>query len=276
MTVGEVASEHFRHGQAWLRHQLPPYSNVSELSSGPLRIGYLSPDFGHHPVGKIMLAVLQAHDRTRYHITCYSDRGVDDPWTEKIRENVDEFRNTYSMTDRRLLDLMREDNLSVAIELSGHTGGRNRLSVLAARVAPLQVSFLGYPNTTGVDGIDCFVTDRFCDPPGSSDSLHLERLLRLDSGFLCFDRKRPSAPFWFSVVGQDSSGAIEFAQAAFEAGVGLGGRRLRGVPRRGRCGLSPGVTASRYPGEAVHSRRSRPATGPSTSFTYSHTSRSFR
>ncbi len=134
-----------------------------------------------------MSAMLRHHDRSRFHVIAYSDRNSSDAWTKRVASQVDEFRDVGAITDDDLASILRQDQLAILLELNGHTGGRNRLSVINSRVAPLQLSFLGYPNTAGVDEIDYFVTDQFCDPTELSDRLHMEKLLGLKPGFLCFD-----------------------------------------------------------------------------------------
>ncbi len=87
---------------------------------------------------------------------------------------------------------MRADRIDILIDLAGHTAG-NRMSLFAGRVAPVQMTYLGYPNTTGLDSVDWRITDAWADPPGSTESLHSEELLRIAGGFLCF-RPRPESP----------------------------------------------------------------------------------
>lgn len=189
MTVEQVALEHFRHAEIW--DTCVPKVAASVLAKtvpqDRFRIGYLSGDFGHHPVGKLMSALLPLHDRSRVQLYGYSDRSKQDAWTKRVSSGMDVFRDVYSCSDDQLADMIRNDQLNVLLEMNGHTGGRNRLAVLNQRVAPIQASFLGYPNTTGLSGIDYFVTDEFCSPPGISDRLYREQPVRLTSGFLCFD-----------------------------------------------------------------------------------------
>ncbi|MCA9048215.1 MAG: tetratricopeptide repeat protein [Planctomycetaceae bacterium] len=189
MTPEQVTLEHLRHSEVWNR--IGPTVSASVLAESlpedGFRIGYLSGDFGHHPVGKIMAALLPFHDRSSVQIYGYSDRSNSDAWTNRVSSQMDVFREVSSCSDDQLVELIRNDRLNVLIEMNGHTGGKNRLAVLNRRVAPIQISFLGYPNTSGVSGIDYFLTDEHCDPPEVSDWLHTEQLIRLKNGFLCFD-----------------------------------------------------------------------------------------
>ncbi|MDD2319828.1 MAG: tetratricopeptide repeat protein [Geobacteraceae bacterium] len=151
-----------------------------------LRIGYVSPDLGNHSVAYFVTSVFPNHDRTRFQVFCYSDRGKEDKSTERIKQGVDVWRRTSGMDDKTLFSLIRNDAIDILVDLAGHTGG-NRLPLFAMRPAPVQVTWLGYPNTTGLATMDYRIVDDISDPPGEADRYHSETLLRLPNGFLCFD-----------------------------------------------------------------------------------------
>jgi predicted O-linked N-acetylglucosamine transferase (SPINDLY family) len=102
---------------------------------------------------------------------------------------------------------MRADGLDIAVDLSGHTRG-NRLGAFARRVAPVQATWLGYPNTTGVPAVDYRLTDAWCDPPGVTEAYHTERLWRLEQGFLAYVPLRDIPPV--GPVPAGSSGHVTF------------------------------------------------------------------
>ena len=186
-----VAAEHFRVAQRWARQRSP--ADVFEQSRDlgrPLRIAYLSGDFSNHPVGKLIQPIMAAHDKSAFKVYAYSDSARDDFWTGRIRESCDAFVDVHGKPDDVLLARIRADRIDLLIEMTGYTNGHNRLGVIAAGAAPVQISFLGYPNTTGLAGMDYRLSDLFCDPPGRTESLHSERLVRLNRGFLCY---RPPA-----------------------------------------------------------------------------------
>jgi protein O-GlcNAc transferase len=151
-----------------------------------LRIGYVSPDLGNHSVAYFVTAVFPNHDRSRFKVFCYSDRGKEDKSSERIKSGVDVWRKTSGMDDDTLISLIRNDGVDILVDLAGHTGG-NRLPLFARRAAPVQVTWLGYPNTTGVTAMDYRIVDDVSDPPGDADIYHSEALVRLPNGFLCFD-----------------------------------------------------------------------------------------
>ncbi|MCB2183416.1 MAG: tetratricopeptide repeat protein [Desulfobulbaceae bacterium] len=150
-----------------------------------LRIGYVSPDFYHHPVGRFLLPVLQEHDRSAFEIFCYSNTSKNDAWTEKIRANCDHWFDITSKTDDATCKQITEDRIDLLIDLAGHSGG-NRLGIFSGRAAPVQANWLGYVNTTGLAAMDYRITDDIVDPPGSSENHYTESLIRLPDGFFCF------------------------------------------------------------------------------------------
>ena len=130
-----------------------------------LRVGYVSPDFRDHVQRLYMLPVLRQHDRSRFEIVAYSSVDAPDEWTRKISAHTDVWREVANLNDGELAELIRNDRVDVLVDLSMHMTD-NRLRTFAERPAPVQLSWLAYPGTTGVDGIDYRLTDPFLDPPG--------------------------------------------------------------------------------------------------------------
>lgn len=150
-----------------------------------LRIGYVSPDFYQHSVAFFIEPILAAHDRRQVEVYCYASVTRRDVMTAKLKGLADHWRDITSLTDMRVSELIRNDRIDLLVDLAGHTAG-NRLPVFAYRPAPVQVTYLGYLNTTGLAAMDYRLTDAWCDPPGVSDELHTETLVRLPGGLLCF------------------------------------------------------------------------------------------
>lgn len=151
-----------------------------------LRIGYVSPDLGNHSVAYFVAPVFPNHDRAKFKVFCYSDRVKEDETTERIKQGVDVWRRTSGMDDKSLYSLIRSDAIDILIDLAGHTGG-NRLTLFAMKSAPVQVTWLGYPNTSGLSAMGYRIVDDISDPPGEADLYHSEALVRLPNGFLCFE-----------------------------------------------------------------------------------------
>jgi predicted O-linked N-acetylglucosamine transferase (SPINDLY family) len=157
-----------------------------------LRIGYVSGDFRFHSVAFFMSALLEHHDRDGFEIFCYANVPKPDANTEHLMALADHWRDVAALHDDEMAAMVREDGIDILVDLSGHTVG-NRLSVFARRPAPIQVTYLGYPNTTGLTVMDYRLTDDITDPPGSSEHLHSEELVRLPRGFLSY-QPLPTCP----------------------------------------------------------------------------------
>jgi predicted O-linked N-acetylglucosamine transferase (SPINDLY family) len=143
-----------------------------------LRIGYLSADFRGHTVAGFIETLLRHHDRDRVEVFAYASVARPDETTERLKPLADHWRPVGGLTDAQAFDLIRGDQLDVLIDLGGHTAG-NRLLVMAARLAPVQATLFGYPNTTGLKAIDFRISDPISDPPGQTEPLYTETILRL-------------------------------------------------------------------------------------------------
>ena len=167
-------SEHLKWGQG----QAVPADDAERDSPrvGP-RVGYVSPVFlGAHPVSYFIEPVIEAH---RERPTCYADQ--DRP----AELSHARWRNIAGWSDEQLFKQIRRDRIGILVDLAGHFAG-NRLRVFARRPAPVQITWLGYPNTTGLAAVDYRITDAVADPPGMTEHLHTERLVRLSGCFLCY------------------------------------------------------------------------------------------
>ena len=150
-----------------------------------LRVGYVSPDFRRHSVSYFIGPLVAGHDRRAFEVFCYAEVARPDDWTARIRERADAWRSTVGMDDPAVAAKIREDGIDILVDLAGHTD-KNRLLVFAERPAPVQVSWLGYPNTTGLTAMDYRLTDAIADPAAAADALYSETLVRLAGGFLCY------------------------------------------------------------------------------------------
>ena len=157
-----------------------------------LRIGYVSPDFCHHAVAYFIAPVLAAHDRTRVEIFCYASLATPDHITARLRRLAEHWCDITRLDDTAAADQIRADGIDLLIDLAGHTAG-HRLLLFARRPAPVQATWLGYPNTTGLDAIDYRLTDAICDPLGETDACYSEKLIRLPANFSCYEPD-PAAP----------------------------------------------------------------------------------
>lgn len=162
----------------------PPH-DIDLTTDRPIRVGYVSPDFGNHPVGRFILPALLGRDRARFHVTCYSDSELKDDTAAALKASADVWLETATLNDEQLATQIRADSIDILIDLTGHTA-RNRLLCFAREPAPIQATYLGYPATTGLKAIDFRLTDAIADPPSTSDANHTERLIRIEGCAWCF------------------------------------------------------------------------------------------
>jgi protein O-GlcNAc transferase len=150
-----------------------------------LRVGFISGDFRTHSVAHFFEPILSARDRSAFSYVLYSNFHVQDAVTQRLRAYADDWRDVQQLGDDALIELIRTDRIDILVDLSGHTAS-NRLAVFARRAAPVQVSYLGYPASTGLATMDYRITDAVTDPPVPADDWHCERLLRLPDSQWCF------------------------------------------------------------------------------------------
>jgi protein O-GlcNAc transferase len=158
-----------------------------------LRLGYVSAHFKDHAVNFFVEPVLASHDHERFEVYCYSNSTRSDPTSERLRKYADHWREIRLLTDEQASAAVREDEIDVLIDLDGHIGG-NRLMVFARRPAPVQATYIGYQNTTGMSAMDYRITDDWSDPPGMTDALYTESLVRLPQCFFCYQPSTDAPP----------------------------------------------------------------------------------
>jgi predicted O-linked N-acetylglucosamine transferase (SPINDLY family) len=182
-----IFDEHREWGRRYadaLSASAPPHGN--DRSSGRrLRIGYVSPDFLAHAVARFFEPLLEAHDRDRLEVYCYCNAPAHDGVTQRLQRLSHTWREIDRLNDPAAAKQVRDDRIDILVDLAGHTS-YNRMMLFAHRPAPVQMTYLGYPNTTGTIAIDARITDAIADPIGDGDSLHTERLVRLPRTAWCY------------------------------------------------------------------------------------------
>lgn len=181
MTQSRLKAEH----QAWTARQAVP-STPSPASAPPrpghtLSVGFVSADLYRHPVGVFLAPFALHHDRQRIRTVYYSDTTREDDLTRTIRSTAGIWRQTHGVSDDTLARQIAEDGIDVLVDLAGHTAG-NRLRLFARRAAPVQASWIGYFNTTGIPAMDAILMDATTAPPGTDDAF-CERVIRLSTRF---------------------------------------------------------------------------------------------
>jgi predicted O-linked N-acetylglucosamine transferase (SPINDLY family) len=179
----------FEEHRRWARLHAPLYLAQTSHRNRPdpdrrLRIGYLSPDFCGHSVAFFFESLLDGHDPQQVETFGYGNVACQDAVTERLQGKFHQYRNIRPLADAEVARLIEEDRIDILVDLAGHTGD-NRLAVMARKPAPVQVSFLGYPDTTGMAQVDYRFTDPWADLP-DAQSFYTEQLVRLPSGFICY------------------------------------------------------------------------------------------
>jgi len=181
-----VRDLHFRFGNdlfASRKHNMPSgYPALKELN-GRLKIAYISADFNFHPVGCFINHIIANHSRNQFEIFCYAHLVRQDEITDHIRHHVDHFVDITALSDTDLAIRIHGDAIQVAIDLGGLTTN-TRIAALAHRPAPVQITYLGYPNTTGLSTIDYRITDHHADE--NNDEFYREKLLYMPQSFISY------------------------------------------------------------------------------------------
>ena len=149
-----------------------------------LRIGYVSPDFCRGSIAFFIEPILKNHDTSKFEIFCYANISQPDDVTHRLQTHPIKWIDTNLMSDDQMAEKITHDRIDILVDLCGHFS-KNRLPVFSRRPAPIQVTYLGYPNTTGLSCIQYRLTDAITDPP-NRDPYHSEKLIRLPPPFLCY------------------------------------------------------------------------------------------
>lgn len=199
----------------------------------PLRIGIISPDLRTHPVATFIEPWLRHHDRAAVELFVYQTNRIADAVTKRLRPLAHTWRIMDTVDDAGLAQAVAADACDIAMDLSGHTHAHS-LGAFVLHPAPVQVTYLGYPATTGLSAIDWRITDAVADPVGHTEAFHAERLLRLSPCFLCYTPpaetdapaprppRDPAAPITF--------GSFNTIQKLSDATIDLWSRVLAAVP----------------------------------------------
>jgi protein O-GlcNAc transferase len=149
-----------------------------------IRVGYISPDFCIHSVAYFFEPLLDGHDREAVDVCGYGNVAFPDQMTKRLKSKFDHYLNIRGLNDETVAHMIEQDQVDILVDLAGHSRG-NRLLVLARKPAPIQVTYLGYPDTTGMEAVDYRFTDGLGDLP-QSQQFHTEELVFLPDGFLCY------------------------------------------------------------------------------------------
>lgn len=226
----EVSAAHRRFGEL-LARSVPAGAFVHANTREPdrrLRVGLVSPDLRSHSVAWFVEPILRHHDAARLEMVVYQTNHEADAVTARLRPLADAWHVMDRATDAMLAQYVHADGVDVLLELSGLTHGHS-LGAMRQRPAPVQMTYLGYPNTTGLRTIDWRLVDSQTDPPGA-EALATERLLRLDPCFLCYQPPGEAPPPSVRSAGPVVFGSFNTAQKINDVVLAMWVKVLDAVP----------------------------------------------
>ncbi len=175
----------------WNRRHAEPLRTFRRAHENPrnpdrrLKIGYVSPDFCGHPVALFLLPLLEAHDAGRFEVFCYSSVRRPDAFTSRLRRSAHVWRDVLACSDSELAEQVRRDGIDILVDLTMHSAN-SRLLAFALKPAPIQVSWLAYPGSTGMETIDYHLTDAYIEPAGEDEASSYDRPIRLPDSWCCY------------------------------------------------------------------------------------------
>ena len=164
---------------AWRHHQ------YDRNPDRPLRVGFVSPDLGRFPVGYFLIRTLENLDRDSFETVCYSNRRNKDDLASRFQASAAIWREVGGLSDNELTEQIIADRIDILFDLAGHTA-KNRVLVFARKPAPIQIAWIGYEGTTGLEAMDYLLADRFTIPEGD-ESGYREHILRMPQGYVSYD-----------------------------------------------------------------------------------------
>ena len=166
--------------------KIPRYNHDRDKHSchEKIRVGYISPDVRFHVVAFFSTHLFTNYDKTRFEVFIYANNTADGV-TEQFAAIVDGFREILGKSAEEVAAQIVADEIDILVDLAGHTAN-NSLPVMAYKPAPIQISGIGYFDSTGLDTIDYFLADKFTDPEGLNENFFTEKILRLQHSHFCY------------------------------------------------------------------------------------------
>jgi len=185
ITAEKLYAQHCRFSEYQLNKDAFTFNMQEYMSQPKINIGYVSPDFKSHPVGSFMFPIVKYHNRQLFNIFCYSATEQMDQMTQIFQSFAFKWMDIRSLSNETICQAIQKDHIHILVDLTGYTKN-NHIEIFAMKPAPIQVSYLGYPGTTGLSQIDYRITDQWADPP-ELESFYSEKLVRMPHCFLCYD-----------------------------------------------------------------------------------------
>jgi predicted O-linked N-acetylglucosamine transferase (SPINDLY family)/glycosyltransferase involved in cell wall biosynthesis len=233
---GESAERISEEHVSWAGRQGAPAAREPHaadfLPDRKLRVGYVAPDFNDSEIACLIEPVIEHHARESFDVLCYSDAQTESDEIWRMRGSADLWHATALMSNDQLADRIREDRVDILVDLAGHGARGKRVELFEKRPAPIQISWLGYPCTTGLQTMDYRITDRLLCPPGE-EHLSSERILRMPDCAWCFKPRpdaQPPGPLPAARSGTVVFGSCRALAALSEHSIALWARVLLALP----------------------------------------------
>ena len=165
--------------------------DIAYVPKKKIRIGYFSADFRKHAVMYLIKGLFNLHNKDQFDIYIYSLTSKEDELTDELKKNINVFKNLSDISDENAALIAREDSLDIAVDLMGYTKNM-RLSIFSFRVAPIQISYLGYPGSTGADCIDYLIADKVIIPD-KFKKFYSEKVIHMPNCYQCNDINRKTS-----------------------------------------------------------------------------------
>ncbi len=230
VSAAELVGEHRQFGVRRASRNVPARARP-DAADRRLRIGYVSPDFRNHSVAFFIEPLLARHDRKRFEVYAYYSLAEGDDVTRRLARQVDHWRDGGSLNAEDLARQIQQDQIDILIDLAGHSA-YNSLAALADKPAPVQMTYLGYPTTTGLSAIDYRLSDHHVDPP-RSEPHSTESVLHLPESYFCYRPPQDSPAVTdppHERTGTITFGSFNSAQKISTACLELWSRVLRVCP----------------------------------------------
>ena len=229
----DVYEKHREFAQRFERPLLPlqrPHANRADPDRR-LRLGYVSPDFRTNVVAHYVEPILRNHDRAGFEVHCYSMGAIRDQLTDRVSSLVDHWHDVHGLSDDEIAERIRSHGIDVLVDLCGHGPG-NRILVFARKPAPVQVNYLDYSASTGMESIDYRLTTEYCDPSGRAEPYYSEKLHRLPRTFWTYNPsvRLPESPLPLKSNGYVTFGSFNLYYRVTREVLDVWARLLQRVP----------------------------------------------
>jgi predicted O-linked N-acetylglucosamine transferase (SPINDLY family) len=230
----ELTAEHLKFAERWeapLRAHWAPHANERDPGRR-IKVGFVSADFYNHAVAMFIAPVFERLQvSTQLTPYVYYNNTVEDDITRQLRGCIAHWRPIAGLDDDAVERQIRADGIDILIDLSGHSA-RNRLPLFARKPAPVQVSWIGYAGTTGLQAMDYYLSDQFALPEGRYDDQFTEQIVRLPLGalFAADPKAPPVSPLPAATNGYLTFGSFHRANKLSRRVIALWAQLLRAVP----------------------------------------------